>query len=308
MKTKIVSLLFTIFISSGYSGEFIDHLRKLDDKTPVETIRNVDYMYVINLDHRPEKYEMTMRELAPYGIKPYRFSAVNAWKLPFDVVDDVCLKFEKGMRPGGMGTVYRHVNGKEYHSHEIVEVEGTPYICHCTARGALGCVLSHLTVMYDALCSGYNTVWICEDDIEVVQDPNILSRYIEDLDRIVGRENWDVFYTFRDYRGPGGKYYTAYGGAYHPGVDTRDQNKYNINRPISTYLRQSGSRFGTQSMIWTRNGIKKVLEHYKKYRIFLPYDLELTIIPGIKMYSVQEDVVTNILDALSDLGSTNQSL
>ncbi|MBS0626746.1 MAG: hypothetical protein JSS09_00865, partial [Verrucomicrobia bacterium] len=85
----------------------------------------------------------------------------------------------------------------------------------------------------------------------------------------------------------------------------RDQNKFNIDRLLSKEIRQVGSRFGTQSMIWTKKGLQKVLDYYQKYKIFMPYDLDLSLIPDIKIYSVVEDVVVNKLEALSDLGSIN---
>lgn len=298
------ALFFLSVASCGYS-ELEDHIRILNDKTAICSISNIDYVYVINLDHRKKKYQKTLEQLAPYGIVPYRFSAVNGWKLPIETIWDVGLSFEEGMRPGGMGTVYRidPENGKEYHSHEVVEEKGTHYLCHCAARGMIGCILSHLTIMNDALRSNYDVVWICEDDIEVVRDPNILSRYIDDLDRIVGRDNWDVLFTFRDYRGANGQYFVPYGANYRPNIETRCQEKFNINQPISDELRRVGTRFGTQSMIWTKRGMQKALDYYRKYKIFMPYDLDLVLIPEIKMYSVLNDVVTNMLDVQSDLGS-----
>ena len=170
----------------------------------------------------------------------------------------------------------------------------------------VGCILSHLTVIQDALRSGYDIVWVCEDDIEVVRDPNILSQYIDDLDRIVGRDNWDLLFTFRDYRGNDGKYYTPYGASYRPNIETRHQEKFNIDRPISKALRQVGSRFGTQSMIWTKRGMKKLLDYYRTCKIFVPYDLDLVLVPDIRIYSTIEDVVTNKLESQSDLGSINE--
>ena len=170
-------------------------------------------------------------------------------------------------------------------------------------RGAVGCVLSHLSVIQDAYNSLYKTVWICEDDIEIVRDPKILSQYIDELDSLVGRDHWDILFTFRDYRGPGGVYFTPSGSDYRPDIDTRDQKKFNINIPINANLRQVGTRFGTQSMIFSRAGLEKLLNFYKEHNIFMPYDLELACIPGIKMYSVLEDVVTNKLNSISDLGN-----
>ena len=170
----------------------------------------------------------------------------------------------------------------------------------------IGCLLSHLTVMSDALRSGYEIIWICEDDIEVIRDPNILSGYIKNLDSIVGRDQWDVLFTFRDYREAVGKYIISRGAGHRPNIDTRNQKKFNVDRSISKELRQVGSRFGTQSMIWTKAGMQKVLDFYKEYKVFQPYDMDLVLIPDLKMYAVVDDVVTNSINALSDLTKDNK--
>jgi hypothetical protein len=57
-------------------------------------------------------------------------------------------------------------------------------------------------------------------------------------------------------------------------------------------------------MIWTKKGMEKALRFYEKHKIFMPYDLDLVLIPDIRIYSVMEDVVTNLLNAQSDLGTT----
>lgn len=301
-------LLFLLLVVAEGHCVLTDLLPTLEDKIPIHSISGVDYIYVINLDHRKEKYRLTLEQLAPYGIVPYRLSGVNGWKLPFKTIQEVGLVFQAGMRPGGMGSVYRMDQGKEYVSHEVVEAEGTQYYCHCLARGAVGCVLSHLTALKDAQSAGYDVIWICEDDIEVMRDPHILSQYIEDLNRLEGKDHWDVLFTFRDYRVANGQYATPYGAAYRPNIDTRNQEKFNIDRPISPDLRQVGTRFGTQSMIWSKRGIEKILNFYNEHKIFLPYDLDLVTIPDIKMYSVIEDVVTNLLNPQSDLGSNGERL
>jgi hypothetical protein len=299
---QVLIILFSVLSFLTCDANLATYLKPALNKHPISTIPKVDYMYVINLDHRKEKFESTVREFAPYHISPYRFSAVNGWNLPTQAVWDLALTFKKGMRPGGMGTVFKNINGKEYLSYEIVEKEGEIYCTHAFTKGVLGCILSHLSVMNDALESNYALVWICEDDIEVVRDPRIITKYIDDLDRIVGRENWDLLFTYRDYRGEGGQYYKAWGAAYRPNIDTRDQERFNIDISISPELKQTGTRFGGHSIIWTREGLKKVLSFYEQYKVFLPYDLDFVLIPNIKMYSVVDDVVTNKLNALTDLG------
>jgi len=281
----------------------LDHVKLILDKPPVQSLRNIDYVYVINLDHRPQRWESTVEQLAPYGIIPYRFSAVNGKELPIEVIWDLAVKFQHGMRAGGIGTVFRLDRGKEYLSYELIEEEGVPYLEHYRGRGMIGCLLSHLSVLYDAYCSGYQVIWVCEDDIEVVRDPTVLSNYIDDLDRLLGREHWDILFTFREYRGPQGQYLIPHGGNYRPNLEKRPQEEFDIDSPISPDLRQIGPRFGTHSMILSQGGIKKILDFYQAYGVFMPYDLDLVLIPGIKMYSVMEDVVVNQFDSGSDIGS-----
>jgi GR25 family glycosyltransferase involved in LPS biosynthesis len=63
-----------------------------------KTLKQIDYIYVINLDERPEKWRATVMELAPYGIVPERFSAVNGWKLSPQKIREMILKFLPEMK------------------------------------------------------------------------------------------------------------------------------------------------------------------------------------------------------------------
>ncbi len=300
-------LTFTICcLTCLYSPLFAgieDHFNKIENKTDGHSYGLIDYIYVINLDHRTEKYEETTEELEPYGIEPFRFSAVNGWEIPNSVIQELGVVYDHSMHGNGMGTVYRWVDGKEYQSHELIKEEGTTYFCHCTSRGVMGCLMSHLSILQDAYDSGYEIIWIMEDDVEVVKDPSILAMCIEELDSNVGRENWDILFTDRDYRLNDGSYLLAYGADYRPNVDISNQEKYNVDRVVSPHVRQMGSRFGSHSMIWSRGGIRKYLDFIKKYKLFLPIDMDYYLPAKIKLYSVQEDVVTNRLNSLSDNGT-----
>ncbi|MCI5051972.1 MAG: glycosyltransferase family 25 protein [Simkaniaceae bacterium] len=303
MRKFTLLFLSTLFLVEASCG-VLDHVKPVLNKTRISSIKYVDYIYLINLDHRTEKLRETLEELRPYGIVPYRFSAVNGWGLPLETIHDIGFKLEKGMRQGTMGTRYLALDGNEIHSHELVETIGNHYFVHCMSRGAVGCLMSHISILKDAYDSGYEIIWVMEDDIEVKIDPRILSKYIYELDSRVGRKGWDLLFTFYEYRDNNGNYLTAYGACHRPNVDTRDQQKYNINKKISRNLRQVGSRFGTQSMIWTRRGIKKALDYFEKHKLYLPIDMDIPIIPGIRIFSTTHDIVTNKLNVQSDLGSS----
>ena len=299
------------------------HLKTASGKSDTHTIRNIDFIYMINLDQRPEKWHQSMSQLALYGIEPYRFSAVNGWELTLDAIQDVGVKFAPGMQGGFWATTFRPKREGEssipaqqegycgsqhpFDSNFIWEQErigqpGTVYFCHCMERGTIGIALSHISILNDALNAGYETIWVMEDDIEVMRDPAILSELIDQLDLLVDKD-WDILFTDKDIRSQTGAYIPATACAKRPNFES--PNDFTINFAISQDLRRIGARYGAHSMILRRSGIQKLLQFFNEYKIFLPYDMEYTLPPGIKLYTVLEDVVTNLRHALSDNGCPN---
>jgi len=88
-------------------GEIKSHLKSASGKLDFHKMENIDFIYMINLDQRPEKWEFCQRQLNPFGIFPYRFSAVNGWELSLEAINDVGLKFQKNMVGGYLGTSYK---------------------------------------------------------------------------------------------------------------------------------------------------------------------------------------------------------
>jgi GR25 family glycosyltransferase involved in LPS biosynthesis len=206
-----------------------------------------------------------------------------------------------------LATVHVEVDGKKIQSHEFMKEPGKTYFRHSMALGAMGCALSHISVLFDAYHAGYGTIWVMEDDIEVISNPHQLSDLIDELDATVGAENWDVFFTDYDYRIGVGKYCPAYGADKRPDMDCsaaeRFSEKYTNTTQISKNFRKMPARFGTASMIIRRSGIIKLLRFAMAHKIFMPYDLENNLPPGIKRYGLMFDVVTNLLNPLSDIGA-----
>jgi hypothetical protein len=178
-------------LSFGALGASVaEQLKKVEGKSAHHCMRNIDFIYIINLDERPEKWASCIQQLLPYGIEPFRFSAINGWKLSNEVLDSVGVKYKPGMPEGWMATCFlpnKHI--------EEMHVPGRGYIHSTMQQGAVGCILSHLSVLKDAWDSGYKTIWVMEDDIKVLQDPHILSELIDKLDSAVGEDGWDLLYT-----------------------------------------------------------------------------------------------------------------
>ena len=287
------------------------HFKKITDKADIHTMRNIDFIYVINLDERPEKWQRTYEQLAPYGIIPYRFSAVNGWKLSLETLNKVGLKFKPHMKAktpvGLMGTSYK-LDGNFQPHHEIITQYNQTYFAHSMSRGAIGIVLSHLSILQDAFDAGYKTIWVMEDDIEVAADPREISHLIDKLDTLVGKENWDILFTDKDTRSNNGEYVPAAGMAPRPNFTPKSTDQYYVRKEVSEDFIQIGARFGAYSMIIRRSGIEKILNFIKAHKIFLPYDLDYYLPEGIKIYTTKNGIVRSLLNAPSDNGAPYYSL
>lgn len=280
-----------------------DHFKKAPGKLPIHSMRNIDFIYTLNLDQRPEKFFKVIEQLHPYQIYPYRFSAVNGWELSFDTVNDVGVKFSDGMTGEFWGTSYLT---KEFEPHhEVIRNKGQVYFCHCMGRGPIGIGLSHLSILQDALDSGYETIWVMEDDIELVADPRTLSDLIQQLDMEVGKEKWDILFTDRDTKNQQGAYVPCKGYARSPNFEPKDPQRFSQEKNVGSQFRRIGARYGAYSMIVRRSGMKKILNYAKTYNIFLPYDMFFYLPEDMRIYTVQNDVVTTQARAISDNGGPN---
>ena len=303
---RCVFLVFSLFGVSVLSADLEDQLRIIKNKTDGHSIRNIDFIYMINLDQRPEKWKLSIDQLEPFGIKPFRFSAVNGWELSLETINDVGLKYLPEMQNFDLMGTYYPLDGNFEPHHEKISHYGRAYFCHCMARGTIGICLSHISILKDAFDSGYETIWVMEDDIEVIRDPRMLSDYVDKLDAVVGEGNWDILFTDRDIRGQRGEYVISYWAAKRPDFGSYLQkNNYEHRLDVSPEFRVIGARYGAHSMIIRRSGMKKLLTFFFAHQIFLPYDLEYILPPGIKLYTVREDVVSNLPKALSDNGGAN---
>ncbi len=299
-----MKLVIFLFFFVSLQAELIDHLKKVEAKSPAYSMRNIDYIYLINLDERPEKLRKSISQLSYYDIYPCRFSAVNGWKLSLEDISDVGVVFGPFMEQGIMGTRYP-IDANFEPLHEKIAHSGVSYFCHCMARGTIGICLSHISILKDAYDAGYETIWVMEDDIEVIRDPNILSDLIDELDNEVGKDNWDILFTDRDIRDANGNYATTYWAGIRPDFyGFSRENNYAMKQDVGNFIR-IGARSGAHSMILRRSGIEKLIRFFYAHQIFFPYDMEYILPRGIQLYTVANDVVSNLPKAPSDNGGPN---
>jgi GR25 family glycosyltransferase involved in LPS biosynthesis len=287
---------------SAIDAKISDHFKPAIEKSSHHSMRNIDFIYVINLDRRPEKFAKCKEQLSLYGILPYRFSAVNGWELSLETINDVGVSLQPWMSREKWGTYYE---GDMTPKHEPVQLFGRVYFCHCMSRGAIGISLSHLSILQDAYDSGYQTIWVMEDDIDVIQDPHSLSDRIDELDGLFGNEGWDVFFTDPDTKNTRGEYVPSFGFAWRPNFIPENPQQFAERADVSQNIKKIGSRFGAYSMVVRRSGMKKILDFHKQYHIFLPYDIDFVFPNGIRLFSARTDIVSTQPSAPSDNGAPN---
>lgn len=300
MVFRIFFLLFAVCAGTLFA-RLEDHLKKVTDKGDFHLMRNIDFIYLINLDERPKKFESCLQQLNPYGIHPYRFSAINGWKLSPAVINDLGVQYQPGMKTGLMG-IYYPLDGER--CEEIISVPGRTYFNQKMTPGAIGCALSHLSVLQDAIDSGYQTIWVMEDDIAVLQNPYLISDRIDELDGLVGKHGWDLLFTDQDtISNETGGYTGCWSAAPRPNFSPPNPARFEIRTNISPDFRKVGARYGTYSMIVRRSGMKKILTFIKKYRLFLPIDMEMILPSDIRMFTVLKDIVSTQRNAPTDIAN-----
>lgn len=303
----ICFFLLIITINLDASKDLSFYLKRNNAPLVPSTVRNIDCIYVLNLDERPDKFQEASQRLAKFGIYPNRFSAVNGWNLDFQTIEDVGLKYQYWMKKGIKGVHY-HQSAKDadyyklnnIHTIEDVNIPGRTYFAFGVSLGTVGIALSHLSILKDAYDKGYETIWVMEDDIKVIRNPHILSNYIDDLDYLLGKRGWDILFTDMDTVGRDGRHVPCFSHAERPDFQPANISRFSRRVMLSNSLRRIGARYGAYSMILRKSGIEKILRYFEKRKIFLPYDLEYCMPNDIFLVSPMMDIVSTEPNAKTD--------
>lgn len=268
------------------------HFRKIDGKRDDEKfqIKNIDFIYLINLDRRPLRLEQSLAQLEPYQIRPHRVPGIDGWSLTQEVFDDIAMIVEPLMEyDQGVQISFQPGN---FPSTPFANIAPGQRCLHSQAPGGgMGCTLTHLSILEDAYTSSFETIWIVEDDFTVNGNPHDLGDLICQLDENAGADGWDVLYTDDDdYYAPqnvransGSKYFLR------PGFPMPE--RLIERKAVGENFFKIGGRTQTHSYLFRRSGMKKILESVKKNRLFFPIDTELSCIEGLNRYNLKFDLV-----------------
>ena len=276
--------------------------RKINDKIEKSEIQNIDFIYLINLDKRPERLKSSLEQLSIYNIHPYRFQAVYGIDLSIEEINSLGLTFNPHIKSRQWVLTPSSKKDLEYDFLRS-SFKGKNFFSIFMNRGAIGCALSHLSILQDAYDAGYKTIWVLEDDILVNSDPHKLTELMNELDTLTGESGWDILYTDTDKFKERTDIHEEFWWRPRPDFISLDKSNFSKRSKINKNFIKIASRPGTHSMVIRRSGMKKILDHIKTHRLFFPYDHEIAFAEEIQLYMLRYPFVTK-MDSPSDIQGT----
>ncbi len=268
----------------------------------IDPIKNIDAIYLINLDRRPDRLAAAAEKLAKYGIEYQRFSAIDGRQLSYETLLEIGFIYAENMSQERWATTPKK-NGNLEYAFLDSSMKNKIIFSEWMTPGAIGCALSHLSVLKEAYAAGYETIWVLEDDIHIEKDPKVLETLISELD-VLTKETWDILYTDPDPLGdrslPDGSFWWMW----RPDLCSFDVERFTKRMRINDNFIQVGSKDRTHSMVIRRSGIKKILDHVQTNHLYLPIDQEIGFTPHMIAFMTSYPIVTYDDSYFSDIQNT----
>lgn len=257
-----ISLLFaSLAFATGFDAPFDTFLRKEINNVTDTRIKGVDCIYVINLQHRTDRWARMNRLLAKHEIGATQVFGIYGKKLSTKDRKKICGKYPR------------------------------------ISNGPCGALLSHLSVILNAKEKAFSTIWVLEDDIEFLKEPKeLIPNLIREIDSI--DPEWDIVYTDTNSRMHNEKnehigYYISHNILPRPDRPHKPKPYYFQRKKISNTFTRIYSRFGVYSMIVSKRGVRKIFNYFRQSFLFSHYDIDIHYIPGIRQYATNHDWITN---------------
>lgn len=240
----------------------LKYLKPINIDEKVSGMEPIDCVYVINLDLRFEQWERMQALLQERGIHANRVTAINGWELPKETAKELA-----GPYP--------------------VQLQG----------GALGCLLSHVSIYKDAFDRGFKTIWVMEDDVEFLGDIREIPTYLKTLTQV--DPEWGIFYTDFESRDDVNGYFMFHNEIKRPDQKLNPSWYYCLKELACDGIIRTYGRYGTMSMLISKIGIEKLLYYFTHVYLYLPVDHDIHYIPQLKKYVPAKEIVTNLRNCTS---------
>lgn len=227
-------------------------------------MEGVDCFYMINLANRKERWKRIETLCKKHNLSPSRVNAINGTLLSVKTIRKLFGNYRIKMR-----------------------------------RGAIGCLLSHVSAFLDSSQRRFNCVWICEDDIEFLENPHQMSGLLNQLTTF--DPDWDILYTDPDmpytievpesFELPFYNYNLHY--TFRPDEARLSKESYLSRHKIDENFTLLGQRFGMYSYFVSKKGIQKLLNYFLHVYLWSPIDADIHHIPGIRQYVLNKQVISH---------------
>lgn len=261
MKTVLLYLLaLPCILLGGYirttPSPVEKYLRPLEQFVHFSSgVIGVDCLYVINLNHRKERWERMQRILAQEKIRAHRYPAIWGATLSNESCKELFGPYEQRY-----------------------------------SKNVVGCLLSHISVLKDAQARGFRLIWVMEDDTEFSQHKEALIPLMLRLSRL--DPDWDILYTDPDSKAPDGSRFLSLGSDFRPGVPHIPMAHLLERTPVDTELERIHQRFGLYSYLVSKKGLDKIVHYFTHVFLWTPVDVDIHYIPGLREYALRRDFVT----------------
>ncbi len=282
--------------SSGFSFEqYLLPISKEHHR--LESIQGIDFVYVINLKKRPEKWAKCLEILNQKHIHAQRVEAVDGCLINLQHVAALTPRlntyFLEECKPGFFD---EDLNWWKYDKKKIQELksQGKKFVySKINTKGHLGAAYSHLTILKDAIESDYKNVLILEDDFQIEGDLNLIHQLIKEADERLADGYWDIIFLDNWHILENQGIVSLYKKPYlYPNGVSYDLNMKRRVFSISKHLNLIQSRYGLYSMVLSKNGARKLYNYFKANKLFYPIDAEINNIPGIVLLEVKNHLIT----------------
>ena len=290
----IIIFLFTTEKALTFE-EYLATIQK--EKKIHSSIPGIDFVYVINLKKRPEKWQKCLNHLIQKDIEAQRIEAVDGSLLNLDMVASLTPNLNPSyIKKGKPGFFDQNLKWTKYDQKKIKKLESANQkfvYSKMNTKGHLGAAFSHLTILKDAIDSGYENILVLEDDFQIEGSTNTIGLLIQEANQSLGAANWDIIFLDNWHALEKEGIVELRKKPYlYPNLETIDMKEKSKVESLTERLNSIQSRYGLYSMVLSKRGVQKLYSYFKANKMLYPIDAEINNIPGIVLLEVKNHLIT----------------
>lgn len=292
MMRKCLLFILCILCPVLYARDITFFCKPALHKSADHSISCVDFIYVINEKKNIDTFRNLKKSFSYYDIVPYRFDAVDPMKMSYKTLFNIGFNVEDRFFPGQEALMLSKTGKKSWMLHEYYmnQCHKTYFHTQMTIYG-IAKNLSFLSVIFDAYKSKYDVAWIMTDEAKIVKNPNLLTGYICQINETY--PDWDILYTDMESNEHRPLEFDRIAPPIRPDIDFENEDFYKARANGAYPIAKLGLRSGDYSFLISKRGMRKIINYYKMNKFFIPFAIEMQIIPKLRAFTLADEVVSN---------------